>query len=221
MKVCTDSCLFGAYIAAKIEQKIIEPLTILDIGSGTGLLSLMIAQKSNAIIDAAEIDEDSFYQTKENFDETQWSQRLHVFHTDIKCFSPSHKYDLIFSNPPFFENDLKSENKNKNLARHHDALTLKELTQYIKNNLESNGNFVVLLPFHRTEYFKRIASENGFYLKEELLIKQTPTHSYFRAILFFGTKQEPVISKELIIKDEEGNYTTGFNILLKDFYLAL
>jgi len=219
MKVCTDSCLFGAFIAGKIEHRFIHPKRILDIGSGTGLLSLMIAQKSNAKIDAVEIDENSFYQATENFNESAWNQRLQTFHADIKSFTTSLKYDLIISNPPFFENDLKSISKNKNIAKHHDGLTFQELILSIKNNLESNGNFAVLLPFHRVEYFKRIAAENDFYLKEELWIKQTPKHYFFRGMLFFATKPDLIISKEFTIKDESGNYTNDFNFLLKDYYL--
>lgn len=219
MKVCTDSCLFGAYIADKIEKKIILPKRILDIGSGTGLLSLMIAQKSKAIIDAVEIDENSFSQTKENFLESPWNKQLHAFYADVKNWNASIKYDLIISNPPFFENDLKSENKNKNVAKHRDGLTLKELLQSIKNNLETDGNFAVLLPFHRLEYFKIISAENNFYLKDELLIKQTPAHYYFRGILFFGTKPDQFISKELVIKNDKENYSEDFNFLLKDYYL--
>jgi tRNA1Val (adenine37-N6)-methyltransferase len=218
MKVCTDSCLFGAWIADKMERKKLEPKRILDIGSGTGLLSLMLVQKSNAEIDAVEIDENSFLQTKENFSESQWHQRLHTFHADIKNWNSSNKYDLIISNPPFFENDLRSKNKNKNVAKHHDRLTLQELLTAIKNNLSKEGNFAILLPFHRTEYFKKIAAENHFYLIEEVLVKQTPRHSYFRSLLFFGTKKETTVSKQLIIK-EEGNYTERFNFLLKDYYL--
>ena len=221
MKVCTDSCSFGAYIADKIEKKIIQPKRILDIGSGTGLLSLIIAQKSKAIIDAVEIDENSFKQTKENFLESPWNKQLQAFYADIKSWNASGKYDLIISNPPFFENDLKSENKNKNLAKHHDGLTLKELLQSIRNNLQADGSFAVLLTFHRVEYFKIIAAENHFYLKDELLIKQTPAHSYFRGILFFGTKPGQTISKELVIKDATENYTKDFNFLLKDYYLKL
>lgn len=219
MKVCTDSCLFGAYIADKIEKNIIKPKKILDVGSGTGLLSLMIAQKSKAIIDAVEIDENSFNQTKENFLESPWNKQLQAYNADVKNWYASSKYDLIISNPPFFENDLKSENKNKNLAKHHGGLTLKELLQSIKNNLETGGNFATLLPFHRVEYFKIIAGENNFYLKDELLIKQTPAHCYFRGILFFGTKPGQSISKELVIKDDTENYTEDFNFLLKDYYL--
>lgn len=219
MKVCTDSCLFGAFIADKIEKKLIRPTRILDIGAGTGLLSLMIAQKSNAIIDAVEIDENAFLQAKENFKESLWNQRVKAIHKNIKDWKPSRKYDLIISNPPFFENDLKSENKNKNLAKHHDGLTLIELNESIKNNLEIEGTFVILLPYHRIDLFKSLALQNHFYLKEELLVGQTPKHSFFRGILLFGTKPGTVISKELIIKDLAGNYSDEFNFLLKDYYL--
>lgn len=219
MKVCTDSCLFGAFIGDKIEKKAIQPERILDIGSGTGLLSLMIAQKSSAVIDAVEIDENSFLQTKENFDNSQWNQQLYAFNTNIKNWNNSLKYDLIISNPPFFQNDLKSESKNKNLAKHHDGLTLKELVESIKNNLSTEGNFAILLPFHRIDFFKSLAVENHFYCYEELLVKQTARHPFFRGILLFGSKQQKVVSNELTIKDKNGNYSKEFIYLLKDYYL--
>ncbi len=221
MKVCTDSCLFGAYIADKIEKRIIQPKRILDIGSGSGLLSLMIAQKTQSIIDMVEIDENSFKQSKENFLESPWNRQLQAFNADVKTWNAPGKYDLIISNPPFFENDLRSGNKNKNIAKHDVGLTLNELLQSIKNNLEVDGNFAVLLSFHRIEYFKILAAENKFYLKEELLIKQTGDHSYFRGILFFATKPGQVISSELVIKGDTKNYTKNFNLLLKDYYVKL
>lgn len=219
MKVCTDSCLFGAWIAEKIERKEIEPKRILDIGAGTGLLSLMIAQKTSAKTDAVEIDENSFQQAKENFMESQWNKKLQAFHGDIKNWIFPEKYDLIIANPPFYENDLRSSNQNKNKAKHHDTLTLKELIQSVKINLADKGNFGVLLPFHRVEFFKSLAMENNFFLTDELLVKQTPRHSVFRGILFFGTQKKTLTSKELIIQNNEGVYTEEFNYLLKDYYL--
>jgi tRNA1Val (adenine37-N6)-methyltransferase len=219
MKVCTDSCLFGAWVADKIEKKIINPKTILDIGAGTGLLSLMLAQKSKAIVNAVEIDKNSFEQTQENFVSSPWHQRLQAFYQDIKEWHANVKYDFIISNPPFYENDLKSNALNKNVAKHHEKLTLKELIQCIKNNIAYNGNFAILLPYHRTEYFKTIAIENDFYLQEKLIVKQTPGHSFFRGILLFGIKKTSEIQSELIIKNKEGNYTNEFQRLLKDYYL--
>ncbi len=219
MKVCTDSCLFGAWLADKIEKKILQPKNILDIGSGTGLLSLMLAQKSKAITDAVEIDENSYLQTKENFDKSSWRSQLQTFHADIKRWEAPVKYDLIISNPPFFENDLRSGKPNKNLAKHHDGLTLTELLSSISKHLKEDSYFAILLPFQRLEFFKRMAAANNFYLVDELLVKQTPKHIFFRAMLLFATNKKNFSSNELIIKDEEGNYTEDFKELLKDYYL--
>ncbi|MDE3184023.1 MAG: hypothetical protein KGM16_11455, partial [Bacteroidota bacterium] len=166
-----------------------------------------------------EINENSFLQTKENFNESKWGKQLKAYHADIKNrFSPL-KDDLIISNPPFFENDLKSENPNKNLAKHHDGLTLNELLQSIIHHLAEGGKFALLLPWHRLESFKKIAGNHHFYLQEECLVKQTPAHSFFRGLLLFSTQKENSISKELIIKEKEGNYTKDFNELLKEYYL--
>lgn len=219
MKVCTDSCLFGAWIAGKLENKVLQPKNILDIGSGTGLLTLMLAQKTNAQIDAVEINENAFLQTVENFSRSNWSQRLQAFHSDIKDWSSTVRYDLIVSNPPFFENDLKSESQGKNFAKHQDGMTLNELVRSIARNLTKNGKFALLLPYHRIESFEKIARDTHFYLKEKCLVKQTPAHSFFRGLLLFSTQKENLISTELVIKEKEGNYTSDFSELLNDYYL--
>jgi tRNA1Val (adenine37-N6)-methyltransferase len=219
MKVCTDSSLFGAWLADKIEKKILQPENILDIGSGTGLLSLMLAQKLEAGIDAIEINEESYSQTKENFNQSKWSERLLAFHADIKSWNAPVKYDLIISNPPFFENDLRSGNQNKNVAKHDDTLTLEELVSSIERHLKEEGRFAVLLPFHRLEFFKKTAAPHNFYCIDELLVKQTPQHSFFRGMLLFAKQKEKFSSTELTIKNEDGNYTESFSELLKDYYL--
>lgn len=221
MKVCTDSCVFGAYIAQKIGDKTINGKRILDIGAGTGLLSLMIAQKSSATIDAVEIEENSFFQTKENFISSPWNQRLHVYHSDITNWESAGKYDLIISNPPFFENDLKPENKNKTIAKHNDSLGFRDLMGSVKKHLQETGRFALLLPFFRIEYFKGIAEENELYLEEQLLLKQTNSHSFFRGILLFGPTKKSIITRELSLKNNEGNYSDEFNFLLKDYYLNI
>lgn len=221
MKVCTDSCLFGGWIANQIETKTILPKKILDIGAGTGLLSLMIAQKFRGMVDAVEIDENSFLESKENFIQSNWKERLRIFHADIRTWKNHEKYDLIVSNPPFFDNDLKSADANKNIAKHSDACSLKDLLDSIKTRLAPNGYFAVLLAFRRLSYFKTLAEENGFFLKEEFLIRQTPAKSYFRGILFFTSNPAVVISKELTIRNEHGDYTSDFVWLMKDYYLYL
>lgn len=221
MKVCTDSCVFGSWIANKIERKIINPKTILDIGTGTGLLSLILAQKTTAAIDAVEIDNNAFEQAKENFNISPWSERLQSFYADIKIWKEQIKYDLIICNPPFFENDLKPDEINKNIAKHDEGLKLKDLIISVQKHLNPQGLFAVLLPYHRVFYFENIMAENNFYLLEKLLIRQTPAHQYFRGILFFSRKKTNPATNELIIKNELGNCTKEFIELLKDYYLAL
>ena len=221
MKVCTDSCVFGAWIANKIESRIISPNKILDIGTGTGLLSLMLAQKTSAKIDAVEINSNAFNQANENFNASPWNEHLQAFHADIKNWKTKTTYDLIISNPPFFENDLKPDEIDKDTAKHDEGLKLIDLIQSIKQHINSKGYFAVLLPFHRVQYFENLAEENNFYLLDELLIRQTPKHEYFRGILFFSVQKNNVIINELTIKNEAGNYTEEFIELLKDYYLAL
>jgi tRNA1Val (adenine37-N6)-methyltransferase len=219
MKICTDSCLFGAWVAEKMERKFIEPQSILDIGTGTGLLSLMAAQKCEAKIDAIEIDKDSYLQAKGNFSASKWSPRLEILHADATMQVDDKKYDLIICNPPFYENDLTSSDRRKNIAKHHEALTLEDLIAIIQNKLSENGGFAVLLPFHRVEYFKQLATRNNFFVADEVQVKQTPQHPCFRGFLSFTTKKVPHIIQELIIKDKEGKYTAEFNYFLQDYYL--
>lgn len=220
MKVCTDSCIFGAWIADKIERKIIAPKTILDIGAGTGLLSLMLAQKTNAPIDAIEVNNNCAQQATENFNSCRWNDRLQLFNADIKEWKSQLKYDLIIANPPFFENDLKPVEINKILAKHDEGLTLRELVFVVKNLLIMGGYFAVLLPFPRIANFETLAAKKGFYLVEKLLIKQTPMHPHFRGILLFHKTKITSTINELIIKNDFG-YTVAFTKLLTDYYLAL
>jgi tRNA1Val (adenine37-N6)-methyltransferase len=219
MKVCTDSCLFGAWIADKLEKRALQPRNMLDIGAGTGLLSLMIAQKSTAQIDAVEIDVNSFLQASQNCNQSKWREQIQVLHGDIRALNLNKNYDLIISNPPFFENDLKSADHNKNLAKHHSGLTLNEMTAAILKFIEPGGYFALLLPFHRVEYFKELAQRNNFFLADEMFVRQTPAHSFFRGMLLFSSKREDCSSKEMTIKNREGSYTKEFSDLLSDYYL--
>ena len=222
MKVCTDACMLGAYIANASTVNIPQPveLNCLDVGTGTGLLSLMYAQENpNAIIDAIEIERDAYEQAKENFSNSLWDDRLKIFHIDARDFVSHKKYDLIICNPPFYENELLSKKKNKNLAKHDTGLLLTDLIIIIKNHLSKSGYLAILLPYHRTQYFVEMAEENNLFLQEKLLIRQTPSHNFFRAILLFSYYKTDVNRKEIIIKDNDGNYTEEFVALLKDYYL--
>ena len=221
MKVCTDACFFGALLAKKLQENRIIPQNILDIGTGTGLLSLMLAQKSSALIDAIEINSESAFQAKENFEASPWKKRMTVFNTDALQFTSKKKYDFIISNPPFFEDNLRSSDINKNAAKHDSTLTLQQLITIILENLSEDGLAAILIPYHRVKYAKLNAAAKGLFVAEELLIKQSPKHGYFRAILLF-TKDEIVPQRsEWMIHDGEKQYTTEFVDLLMDYYLKL
>ena len=222
MKVCTDACILGAWAADKINNNIVDASAVLDIGAGTGLLSLMLAQKSNGKIDAIEIEKNSFAQAAYNFEQSPWSSRLRIINTDVKNFAATKNYSFIISNPPFYQNDLLSPVENKNVAKHHARLSINELIVSIRRLLDELGSFAVLVPDHRVAELEKVAKENYFFLKEKLLIRQTSHHEYFRGILLFDqTNNEACINNELIIKNEDGNYSKEFVELMKDYYLYL
>ncbi|PWT76134.1 MAG: methyltransferase [Bacteroidetes bacterium] len=218
MKVCTDACILGAWFAEKIPSN----SSVLDIGSGTGLLMLMLAQKNKSEIDGIELDLPSFKQLKENIHQSKWKEHLRVFPGDVRNHAFSFRYDFIIVNPPFFENDLLSDIEEKNLAKHSKSLTLQELISVIDQNLHASGSFGILLPFHREKEFEELASARHFYPQEKLLVKQTPAHPYFRSIIHFSRNKVPTImGAELTIQEQEGKYTPDFVELLRDYYLYL
>jgi tRNA1Val (adenine37-N6)-methyltransferase len=218
MKVCTDACILGAWFAEKMPPHSL----VLDIGSGTGLLMLQLAQKHKGEIHGIELDADAHKQGKENLAQTKWNDRLKIFSGDVRSFAFYRKYDFIITNPPFFEGDLTAASDPKNLARHSKELTLAELIVAVDANLSASGSFGILLPYHRTAHFLDLAAAHHFYLREKLLIRQTPDHDFFRAILHFSrSKADPTAETILIIKDDKGHYTEEFVALLKDYYLYL
>lgn len=221
MKVCTDSCLFGAWIISFLKRKKLTPQNILDIGTGTGLLSLMLAQETNAFIDAIEIEENACQQANENFQIAPWHSRLKVIHSDINQISLPFTYDCILSNPPFYENNLRSSGRNKNLAKHGEGFNFRDLLLFLKENLKTSGYFFLLLPWNRSQEFIQLAQESGYYLSEQIEVRQTPKHSYFRSLLCFTTQNEDCFHDSITIRDSEGHYTCAFQKLLKNFYLNL
>ena len=218
MKVCTDACILGAWFAAKIP----DYYNILDIGSGTGLLMMMLAQRSQSEIHGIEIDLAAFKQLKENISQNSWKERMKVFPGDARTYSFPNKYNFIISNPPFFENDLPSDADGEQVAKHSKMLKLEELVQVIDNNLEANGSFGILLPFHRWQYFDELATKHKLYLTEKLFVKQTPAHDYFRAVLHYSRNHEHFVpSFDLVIHERERQYSEEFTELLKEYYLQL
>jgi tRNA1Val (adenine37-N6)-methyltransferase len=218
MKVCTDACIFGAWFSAKTGGA----ATVLDIGSGSGLLMMMLAQRSQAEIHGIEIDPAAYKQLQENTSQNDWKTRLKVFAGDARSFRFPLKYDLIISNPPFFENDLLSTDDREQVAKHSKHLTLEALLEVIDANLQPHGAFGVLLPYHRWEEFNKLATQKNFSLTEKLVVRHTPKHAPFRAILHYTRSLNNVAhSFQLTIQQPTGGYTPEFVDLLKDYYLYL
>jgi len=182
MKVCTDSCILGAWTALRLKNA----KNILDIGTGTGLLPLMLAQKNEARIDAIESDSESAGQAIENIRQTNWNNRIRVLHADVLHHVFESGYDFIITNPPFFESDLHSPEESKNRAKHDESLTLTQVVKLVGCHLRPEGFFSILLPFHRSGYFENLAAENGFFPSEKLTMRQTPAHIPFRSIGIFS-----------------------------------
>src|SRR6185295_13602373 len=142
MKVTTDSCLFGAWVAREVEPKSHAVRNMLDIGTGSGLLTLMLAQKNpSLIIDAIEIDKNAFEQARENVLASPFTNKIYLRHGDIFHDPNDRKYDIIISNPPFYENELRSENTRKNIAHHDESFSLENLLPVIKNRLLADSSF--------------------------------------------------------------------------------
>jgi tRNA1Val (adenine37-N6)-methyltransferase len=228
MKVTTDGCLFGAWASEKIaswegKKNEREKKHILDIGTGTGLISLMLAQKLNASIDTIEIDDDAYQQAKENFSSSPWSDKLHAIHGNAKEFLFPRKYDVIVSNPPFYENELRSASIKKNKAHHEEGLLLDDLVTIIANNLQPDGYFFLLFPCKRSKEIEPALTSHSLALTHSMLVKQSTIHDHFRIMLsgtHAGNKQPYPITEELSIKNGP-NYTSTFISLLKDYYLYL
>ena len=234
MKVCTDACLFGAW-AAK-DEAVISANSILDIGTGTGLLSLMLAQiVSKAQITAIEIEAAAANEAASNFALSPWANNMKVVNSSLQDYSASigasneQKFDCIISNPPFFEGDLKSPNEKKNLAAHSSGLPWSELAVHVSTLLNEGGSYFVLIPALRSYTMQKLTEANGLQLVEEVLVHNTAKTLPIRAIQKFikptpAQKSQGAITvkrSKIFIKDADNTYDTVFTELLQEYYLHL
>ena len=222
MKVTTDSCFFGAWAAREIKNPEVKIKNVLDIGAGTGLLSLMIAQKNEVEIEAIEIDMDASEQARDNIVASPWNNRIHIFNEDIHVFNPNKKYDCIICNPPFYENELPSQVPGKNIAHHSEELTISEVLQFITIHLSEEGMFFLMYPFKRKDEVDGLLQKNDLYLSDSVILSQSVKHSPFRVIVK-GINKKTGLNKssQLSIWDENQQYTGEFIKLLIDYYLYL
>jgi len=220
MKVGTDGVLLGAWTPINH-----NPLSILDIGAGTGVISLMLAQRSSAEqIDALEIDENAYEQAVDNFENSPWSDRLFCFHAGLDEFvdEPEDEYDLIVSNPPFYSEDYYSNDEQRDLARFQNALPFEDLVEAADLLLSENGIFCVIIPFKEEEKFIALAYQYELYPIKITRVKGTPTSEIKRSLLAFSRNQSENFSiDELIIEKSRHDYTPEYSNLTKDFYLKM
>lgn len=220
MKVCTDACILGA-IAAKRFAHMDARQNVLDIGTGTGLLSLMLAQSIPANIDAIEIDSSACEQAKQNVLASPWSNRIQVIHAALQTFKSQQPYELIISNPPFFSASLTSPDPARKAAMHDESLSLEELLQFGKNNLSADGKIIVLLPRHRLSEAVSLGDALGLHNSYQMAIRHSNLHPWFRIILEWQATPVETVFETLDIRNNEGAYSSAFINLLQPFYLHL
>ncbi|MBS1651811.1 MAG: methyltransferase domain-containing protein [Bacteroidetes bacterium] len=217
MKVNTDAVLLGAWTQPN------NSATILDIGTGTGVIAMMLAQKSKAKILAIDIDTDSAEQAIENVLESKFNTQIEVKNISFQNFilSSNAKFDLIITNPPYFTHSLKNNNKKLTIARHNDALTFIELLTGVKKVMSKKGKFNLILPTNEAKQFAELAKKEGLYLSKLLRIKtKTKSEIEKRHIMQFEFKESEFSESQLTIEDEtKKEYTSEYVALTKEYYV--
>lgn len=229
MKIGTDSVLLGAWTSLDS-----QPYSILDIGAGTGILALMLAQRSETIstgsIDAIEIDAAAYEQCVDNFENSPWRDRLFCYHASLEEFvtelsedeiEPHEKYDLIISNPPFYLDTYKSNQVQRDLARYVDAMPFRELVESVSKLLSPQGTFSVVVPFSEEKEFIVLASKEHLFPNRILRVKGSPQSNIKRSLLQFSFDEISITPEELIIEISRHKYTDDYKALTKDFYLKM
>lgn len=220
MKVGTDAVLLGAW--APIDH---NPSSILDIGAGTGVIALMLAQRTfSEQIDGLEINENAYENAVDNFENSPWGDRLFCFHADLDQFieDPEMEYDLIVSNPPFYTEDYKTESKQRDLARFQDAMPFEKLLKAADLLLSENGVFALIIPFKEKDKFLALAKESKLYPLKITSVRGNLNAPFKRSLLAFSRNEiQEIESNELTIEIERHVYTSEYIELTKEFYLKM
>jgi tRNA1Val (adenine37-N6)-methyltransferase len=212
MKVNTDGVLLGALATAN------NPQSIVDIGTGTGVIALMLAQRFlKAHIDAIEIDEYAAKTAGQNFKGAAFTDRLNIIHEDFAAVASSKKYDLIVSNPPFFLDSLISANEKKNLARHTDRLFFERLLKYAHEYLADTGSCQLIVPLPTAVLIKKLLPTHQLHLQSVINIKSFTDSEPHREILTFGKKQKGIVQKEFVIYEAPKVYSGEYKLALAEF----
>lgn len=216
MKIGTDAILLGRW------TEVSENDEVLDIGTGCGLIPLMLAQKGIKSADAVEIDNDSYEEAAQNFSNSAWNSRLFVIHDDIKHYAEicEKKYDLVVSNPPFYFGDNIPEKAKKGLARHTNTLSYNDLLSAVKKIMKPEGRFSLVLPAIESKTFLKDAENQGFYLEKELLIVPIEGKEPNRINMQLVVSQVDNIKTEtFVLRHPDHSFTKEYKDFLKDYYL--
>lgn len=219
MKVSTDGCIFGAWIAGEIKLKNTIIKNLLDIGAGTGLLSLMIAQKNNLHITAIEIDNNSFEELKINVENSPWASQITCLQDDCKTYQFKQIFDIIVCNPPFFNNSLQSPNKQKNNAKHSINLHWQDVFKIAQQRITNQGYLYLLYPPIDHIDIKDVGLKMGFNLIQEISIFSNKKKPALRTMFEFSKIKKNISNNNFYIKNEQNGYTQEMGYLLNDYYL--
>ena len=215
MKVGTDGVLLGAWADCS------QAKTILDVGTGSGLIALMLAQRSSAKIDAIDVNQNAYEQAAVNFRHSPFDSRLTAFHSALQTFEPTGKYDLIVSNPPYFSNSLRCPDSDRSDARHADTLSLEVLIDCSAAMLSDIGTISLIIPVEQFESLKAAAYFNGLFLSRETLVYPKPDGLAKRVLAEFSRERKPFRKEELILEISRHVYSEKWKELTNDFYLNL
>ncbi len=219
MKIGTDGVLLGAWTPLTG-----YPQNILDIGAGTGILSLMMAQRSNApSIDALEIDDKAYEQCVDNFESSPWGDRLFCYHASLEEFAEEIEdtYDLIICNPPFYAEDFKTNDPLRDLARFQDAMPFEHVLESVSVLLSKEGLFSLVIPFSEEDRFIKLAEDFGLFPKQICHVRGVASAAIKRSLMTFTFSETEVTTHDLIIENSRHNYTEAYTSLTKDFYLKM
>ena len=216
MKVGTDGCLLGGWFNCRNSER------ILDIGCGTGLISIMAAQRCNAHITGVEIDNKAALQARINADNSPWGERIEIINGDLLEYTTENRFDTIVSNPPYFVNSLKCDDNSRTLARHSDSLDCNAFFRKCTELLNDNGSVSIVIPCDIMNEWKSAAAEQNLYPTRITFIKTTPKKAPKRVLIEFGfNSAESAEEKILILETSPGEYSDDAKAILSDFYLKL
>jgi tRNA1Val (adenine37-N6)-methyltransferase len=213
MKVGTDGVLLGAWFDFK------ENGSVLDIGTGTGLIALMAAQRGADSVVAVEIDEKAARQAAENVASSKWKDIVTVVHSDIACFSDDKRFDAVVCNPPFFRDSLRSPDSVRSQARHNDTLSYEKLAEVVNCLLYDSGLFSLVLPYDMADTFISVAAKNGLYLCKRTNVVTRKGNLPKRVLLSLCKQVKVCVTDELVMFDELNNETSEYISIVRDFYL--